>query len=402
MSAPIPAPADAAGLTTAAPFRSGRWSEDPGFGVYVHIPFCLHRCHYCDFNAYAGQGDLHGPYVDALCRSIERWQGSVRPATSVFFGGGTPSLLPARELARVLDAVRSLTGLAPGAEVTIEVNPETVDETAFEALLEAGFGRFSVGVQSLSAPVLRALGRQHPPEVALAALRAARQAGVSDLNVDLIYGSPWETPQDWQASLEGALAFGPEHLSIYALTVEEGTPLASLVAARRVPDVDEDVQADRWAYANVRLRAAGYERYEVSNHCLPGHASRHNVLYWSAGDYLGFGAGAHGHLEGRRWWNVRLPRDFIAAVSSRRSVEAGFETLSADARVGEALMLGLRLDGGVDLAGFERRFGGQGLHAREPVVSKLIGRGLLERDGGRLRLGAHATLVANEALAALL
>ena len=386
---------------TAGP-RSGRWCEDPGFGVYVHIPFCLHRCHYCDFNAYAGQQNLHRPYLQALRRSIERWQGPVRPATSVFFGGGTPSLLPARELGRVLEAIRSLTGLAPDAEVTIEVNPETVDEAAFEALLEAGFGRFSVGVQSLSAPVLRALGRQHAPEVALGALSAARRAGVDDLNVDLIFGSPWESPEQWEASLEGVLAVRPEHLSTYALTVEDGTPLAALVAAGRVPETDPDVQADRWSYAAARLHDAGYERYEVSNHCLPGRASRHNVLYWSAGDYLAFGAGAHGHLAGRRWWNLRLPRKFVAAVSAGRTEEAGCESLSSDGRVGEALMLGLRLTGGVDLEGLARRFGGEGLEARQPVIADLIGRGLLERDGARLRLREHATLVANEALSALL
>ena len=382
--------------------RSGEWMEDPGFGVYVHVPFCLHRCHYCDFNAYEGQDDLHDRYVDALVRTIERWQGPVRRATSVFFGGGTPSVLPPGQLRRVLQAVTALTGLEADAEVTIEVNPETVDQASFEAMQDAGFNRFSVGVQSLAPHVLRGLGRQHPPDVAIAALRAARAAGVADLSVDLIYGSPWETDEDLRRSLEGVLALAPQHVSAYALTVEEGTPLATLVATGRVPDVDGDVQACRYEIVTTTLKAAGYTRYEISNFGLPGRASRHNVLYWSAGDYLGFGAGAHGHAAGRRWWNVRLPRDFIAAAQSPISEEAGSESLSADESVGEALMLGLRLASGVELDGFRRRFGARSLDSRRRTIADLVARGLLERSGPHLRLTEETTLVANEALSALL
>ena len=382
--------------------RSGHWRREPGFGVYVHIPFCLHRCHYCDFNAYEGQDALHGSYVEALVRDIESWPGVTRPPTSIFFGGGTPSLLHPTQLARVLNAVTGRMGIAADAEITIEVNPETVNEATFAALLDAGFGRFSVGVQSLSDRVLEGLGRRHGPEVALRALRAARGAGVTDMNVDLIYGSPWERLEDWRATVSGVLDLAPEHISAYALTVEEGTPLARYVASGSVPDVDGDVQAERHSVAQLLLDAAGYERYEISNFALPRRASRHNVLYWSAGDYLGFGAGAHGHVAGRRWWTLRLPRTYIEAVEYGRPTEAGAETLGDDARVGEALMLGLRLTGGVDLGGLRARYGEEALASRDTTFLDLVERGLLVRDGDRVALAPGATLVANEALCALL
>jgi oxygen-independent coproporphyrinogen-3 oxidase len=381
--------------------RSGAWLEDPGFGVYVHIPFCRHRCHYCDFNTYEAQEDLHQRYVDALVGEVERSSGSDRPATSVFFGGGTPTLLPARSLARILQAVRNAVNVEAGAEITIEANPETVDEPMFEALLEAGFDRVSIGIQSLAPRVLEGLGREHSAARAVGAIRAARSAGAMDVNADLIYGSPWESSSDWRASLQGVIAEQPDHISAYALTVEEGTPLATLVRTSRIPDVDPDVQADRYEVAQELLAEAGYWRYEISNWARPGRASRHNVLYWSAGDYFGFGAGAHAHFGGRRAWTIRLPRSFASAVEEGRSTEAGSECLGPDQRAGEALMLGLRLTSGVDTAAFGRRFG-PGLASRGPALEALETGGLLERRGGWLRLSSRSTLVANEVLCRLL
>jgi oxygen-independent coproporphyrinogen-3 oxidase len=382
--------------------RSGAWVTDPGFGVYVHIPFCKHRCHYCDFNTYENQNDLHDRYVEALVAEIMRWSGNSRPATSVFFGGGTPTLLSADQLGRILEAVRVRVRLAPDAEVTIEANPETVDMPFLRDLRESGFNRISIGVQSLVPKVLLGLGRTHPPEVALAAIDAAGSAGFADINADLIYGSPWESDGDWDVSLTGILEAGVNHVSAYALTVEEGTPLATLVRTGRLADVDPDVQAERHATAEAALSAAGFERYEVSNWARPGRASCHNVLYWCAGDYLGFGAGAHAHQEGQRWWTTRLPRDFIDAVSEGRSTLDGSERLDADARAGEALMLGLRLRSGIDLEGFAARFGEAALRVRHETFHQLEAQGLLERAGGRLRLTERGTLLANDALCRLL
>ncbi|MDQ3752451.1 MAG: radical SAM family heme chaperone HemW [Actinomycetota bacterium] len=388
-------------MATQVSDRTGRWTADPGFGVYVHIPFCKHRCHYCDFNTYEGQGELHLPYVDALIADIENGDPG-RPATSIFFGGGTPTLLPAGELSRILRALAERIGVNPGAEVTVEANPETVNEAKFGALLEAGFNRVSIGIQSLAPRVLAQLGRAHSAERALEAVRAARLAGFEEVNADLIYGSPWESTSDWMASLEGVAAAGPEHISAYALTVEAGTPLHTLVASGRSSDVDPDIQAERHEIASEFLGDAGYERYEVSNWAKPGHASEHNVLYWCAGDYLGLGAGAHGHLDGRRYWNERLPRNFVALVSSKRSTEAGTELLDADTRAGEAMMLGLRLASGVQVDAFTNRYGGRWFDARAGVVSDLEAAGLLVSSDGWLRLSPGSTLVANDILCRLL
>jgi oxygen-independent coproporphyrinogen-3 oxidase len=362
----------------------------------------MHRCHYCDFNTYEGQDSVHGPYVEALIRDIERWGGAERPATSVFFGGGTPTLLETSQLRRILDAVRNRFGIAPDAEVTIEANPETVDELKFAGLLDAGFNRVSIGVQSLVPRVLVGLGRTHSPERALDAIRAARAAGIEDVNADLIYGSPWERPEDWHVSLAGVLDVEPTHISAYALTIEEGTPLATLVTTGRVPDVDPDLQAERHGIADDALVAAGFNRYEISNWARPGLASRHNVLYWSAGDYLGFGAGAHAHVGGHRWWATRLPRDFIDAVDGDATTTDGDERLDADARGGEALMLGLRLTSGIDVRSFDDRFGTKVLERRGPVIDSLQSDGLVERTGDRLRLTPNATLLANDVLCRLL
>ena len=382
--------------------RSGEWLVEPGFGVYVHIPFCRHRCHYCDFNTYEGIADLHAPYVDALEREIRELAGEMPAATSVFFGGGTPTLLPPSALARLLAAVRARVGLAPGAEVTVEANPETVDAGIFEALLLAGANRFSIGIQSLEPTVLERLGRRHSVDTATAAVRAARTAGVGDLNIDLIYGSPWETDDAWERTLGAALDLEPDHISAYSLMVEPGTPLATLVTTGREPDVDPDVQAARYDRADAVLAAAGYARYEISNWSRPGRASRHNLLYWSAGDYVGLGAGAHGHRSGRRSWVVRLPRDYIERVERGEPTEAGSESLGPKARADEAVMLGLRLASGIDRRAFRARFGVDPLGGREGAAAEMELAGALRVDDARVALEPGALFVANEILARLL
>ncbi|HVM34416.1 MAG TPA: radical SAM family heme chaperone HemW [Actinomycetota bacterium] len=380
--------------------RTGPWTPEPGFGVYVHIPFCRHRCHYCDFNTYEGLDSLHDAYVDALIDDIGRAEGDLPEATSVFFGGGTPTLLPPAALGRILGAIRARVGIAPGAEVTVEANPETVDEEGFATLLGAGFNRTSIGVQSLVPNVLVALGRTHSPDVALEAIDAARRSGFPDISADLIFGSPWETPDDWRTSLQGVIDAAPDHISAYALTVEEGTPLATLVATGRVPRIDPDIQAERYATACSLLSGAGYERYEISNWARPGRAGRHNVLYWSAGDYLGFGAGAHGHVSGRRSWRIRLPRDYVAAARAGRDTVAGAETVGAEARACETLLCGLRLISGVDVISFERRHPGY-LAGRWSVVEDLAAAGMIELSGGRLRLSNRGVLLGDDVIARL-
>jgi oxygen-independent coproporphyrinogen-3 oxidase len=322
-------------------------------GVYVHIPFCLVHCPYCDFNAHAGMDDVKAPYVEALLREI-RASADGEAVETVFFGGGTPTELSPGELARILSALRESFAVAPGAEVAIEANPESTTRATFDALLDAGFTRVSLGVQSLAPGVLTWLGRAHTPEQARTALREAGAAGFEHVNADLIFGTPGEELADWRASLEGVLGTGVDHVSTYALQVEERTPLASWVARGLRQAPDDDDQADRYEVAAELLPAAGLDRYEISNWAKPGAWSRHNLGYWTGAEYLGFGAGAHGHRNGRRSWNIASPRTYVARSPH---VEEGWELLPPTERAAEAAVVGLRLAGGLDRARFGEVWG---------------------------------------------
>ncbi|HEX9315470.1 MAG TPA: radical SAM family heme chaperone HemW [Actinomycetota bacterium] len=343
-------------------------------GIYVHIPFCLVHCPYCDFNAHAGMEDLKTPYVEALLKEI-RAAADGAAVETIFFGGGTPTELPPAELARILRAIRESFDVAPNAEVAIEANPESTTRATFGGLLAAGFTRVSLGVQSLAPHVLTWLGRAHTPQQALAALREATAAGFDHVNADLIFGTPGEDLADWRASLEGVLATGVDHVSTYALQVEERTPLKSWVdrGLRQAPDDDD--QADRYELAAGLLPAAGLVRYELSNWAKPGAWSRHNLGYWTGGDYLGFGAGAHGHRNGRRSWNLSSPRTYIARSPA---VEEGWEALPDAERAAEAAMVGLRLAGGLDRGRFAEVWGEDPVVRWRGELQEAAGLGLIE------------------------
>jgi oxygen-independent coproporphyrinogen-3 oxidase len=342
---------------------------DPGwFGVYLHVPFCLTRCHYCDFVTYTGMEGLRRPYAAALLDEAAMAVaalGPEPPVTSVFIGGGTPTLLPAGDLARVLERLRALLPFAPGAEVTVEANPETVDGAMAAGLAGAGVTRVSMGAQSFDDRVLAALGRVHDADRVAAAVATLRAAGVPALNLDLIYGGPGEDAGSWSATLEAAVALAPEHLSAYALTIEPATKFGRLVAAGRMPEPAEDDLADRYDTACAALAAAGYRHYEVSNWARDGHASRHNLTYWRRGRYLGLGAGAHEFDGSVRRWNVNGVPDYLDHVREGRRPTDGEERLDLDQARFEALALRLRTaDGltpgeaqalGIDLGGAEVR-----------------------------------------------
>jgi len=353
---PTPAPAPAAPLVDP-------WS----FGVYVHVPFCLARCHYCDFVTYTGMEGLRRPYAAALLEEAALAVAALGPeppvVTSVFVGGGTPTLLPPGDLARLLDRLRELLAFAPGAEVTVEANPETVDAAVAAGLAGAGVTRVSMGAQSFDGRVLAALGRVHDVARVEAAVATLRAAGVPALNLDLIYGGPGEDDRSWSATLEAAVALGPEHLSAYALTIEPATRFGRLVAAGRMAEPAEDDLADRYDTACAALAGAGYAHYEVSNWARPTHASRHNLTYWRRGRYLGLGAGAHEFDGTTRRWNVAGVPAYLEAVNGHRRPTEGQERLDPDQARFEALALRLRtVDGlgpdearalGVDPAGEE-------------------------------------------------
>ncbi len=351
-------------------------------GVYVHIPFCATRCDYCDFATWTDRGHLIDDYVDACVLDIQRQMSrTARPATSVFFGGGTPSLIPAAGLARILAAIER----AEDAEVTVECNPDSVDPDQLAIYRLAGVDRLSFGVQSMQPHVLAELGRTHDPAGVEQAVHWARTAGFAHINLDLIYGTPCESVDDWRRTLDGALSLEPDHVSAYALTVEPGTPLGRDIAAGGRTAPDDDDQADKYEIADDVLSAAGFEWYEISNWARPGGACRHNLLYWDQGDYLAIGAAAHGHAAGRRWWNLRTPERYLAAVGSGGSAVAGHEVLDERARLEEALMLAIRTRAGAAIP--------EG--AAETVV-RLTHEGLVEAIGDRIVLTRRGRLLASE------
>jgi oxygen-independent coproporphyrinogen-3 oxidase len=335
-----------------------------GFGVYVHVPFCARRCGYCDFATWTDRTHLADAYVDACVQDLQRHvAGGMPAATTVFVGGGTPSLLAAEQLARILDAIPR----APGAEVTVECNPDSVDDEKLARCAAAGVTRVSLGVQSLAPHVLHALDRTHDPANVARAVRAARRAGIAHLNVDLIYGTPGESLADWRATVSAAIDFDPDHVSAYALTVEPGTPLGRSVAAGDAPAPDDDDQAEKYALADDLLVAAGFAWYEISNWARPGGECRHNLGYWRGGEYVGIGCAAHGHTGGRRWWNVRTPERYVALVAAGSSPVAGSESLDAATAAEESFALALRTGTGAPVHAAARE-----------VAEDLAARGLLD------------------------
>ncbi len=326
------------------------------FGIYVHVPFCSVRCGYCDFNTYTvgepGIGEeATGAYLTAAVAELDlaaRVLGAERPhVDTVFVGGGTPTMLPAAELVRLLGGILERFGLAPGAEVTVEANPDSVSPRGLADLAEGGVTRISVGMQSAVPHVLATLERTHRPANVEAAVEWARAVGLQT-SVDLIYGTPGESMQDWQASLEAAVALGPDHVSAYALVVEEGTRLAAQVRRGEVAAPDDDDEAAKYELADAVLSAAGLHWYEVSNWARADAARcRHNEGYWRDGAWWGIGPGAHSHVGGTRWWNVKHPRTYAARLAEGVSPAAGRERLSGAQRYDEAVLLGARLRDGL-------------------------------------------------------
>ena len=321
-------------------------------GIYVHVPFCATRCGYCDFNTYTaaelgggGSRDGYAGLAGAEVRLARRVLGAAAPPVStVFFGGGTPTLLPPADLAAILGAIGSEFGLAPGAEVTTEANPESVDPRSLARLREAGFTRISLGMQSAAEHVLKVLDRSHMPGRPEQCVAWARSAGFDHVSLDLIYGTPGETADDWELSVRSAIGAGPDHVSAYALTVEEGTRLAARIRRGDLDPPDDDAMADGYLAADDLLAAAGYTWYEISNWAAgPGSACRHNLLYWSGGNWWGVGPGAHSHVGGTRWWNVRHPAAYAARITAGRSPGQAREILTPAERSTERIMLETRL-----------------------------------------------------------
>ena len=344
------------------------------FGIYCHIPFCTHRCDYCAFATWTDRRNLVDDYMNCCRRQAEELAPDMPPVTSVFFGGGTPNLVQPGLLADVLDELPLMP--TPNVEITVECNPDLVTLKQMHEYRAMGVTRISLGVQSVAAHVLEALGRRHNPQMVSDSVAAVRQADIGQLNLDLIYGSQAESLPDWQHTLAEAIDLEPDHMSVYGLTPEPGTPLGD--DPGRHPNNDD--MADKYLLADEMLVQAGYENYEVSNWARPGAQCRHNLLYWKQGCYAGIGCAAHSHRDGHRYWNLRTPERYIAAIRAGNSPVAGSEKLDTEQCQMEALQLALRTSLGVPADALPSEVE----HLVEPA------------GDGRLRLNLHGRLLANE------
>lgn len=370
--------------------------------AYTHIPFCLAKCFYCDFNSYPHMEDRFDDYAGALVREICLIKPSGCPLDSAYFGGGTPTVLSSDLLSKVLDTIREQIGFSDDIEATIEANPGTINSRSVAELRSAGFNRLSIGIQSFNDEILARIGRIHTTEHAKEAFYMGRSAGFDNISIDLMYALPGQSASDWRRTLDSALALSPEHISLYELTVEEETMFGNLrnKCLLRLPD--EDQQLEMYAIAIETLASAGYERYEISNFALPGRRSRHNMTYWRNEPYYGFGAGASGYVEGIRYTNLKDPAAYIDAVMAARSPVEISEALTGRRAMGETIMLGLRMIDGMDLDAFEARFGVGFEESYPDELAKLSERGLIEIIGRFLRLTPPGLLVANEVTAEFL
>jgi oxygen-independent coproporphyrinogen-3 oxidase len=372
-------------------------------GVYVHVPFCRVRCGYCDFNTYTatelGGGASQAAYADTAIAEVDllaRVLPGAPPVETVFFGGGTPTLLPSADLVRVLASVRERFGLTPGAEVTTEANPDSVTPESLAALREGGFTRVSFGMQSAVPSVLAVLDRTHDPARVPQAVEWARAAGFDQISLDLIYGTPGETLEDWHTSLDAALVCEPDHVSAYSLIVEEGTALARQVRSGVLPMPDEDDLADKYLLAEEVLGAAGLGWYEVSNWAREDASRcRHNELYWTSQNWLGIGPGAHAHVGGVRWWNVKHPAAYAARLTEGRSPAHARELLDDQTQLLERVLLEVRLRDGLPLDVLDA------IGTRDRVA-KVVADGLAEVADGRLVLTLRGRLLADAVVRDLL
>jgi oxygen-independent coproporphyrinogen-3 oxidase len=377
--------------------------------LYLHIPFCHTRCHYCDFNTYAGILPLREPYVRALITELELvgqlaqlTDGAPRRSRTIFFGGGTPSLLTVKQITRLLAACRKAFAIDEDAEITLEANPGTLSFEQLKGLSAAGINRLSLGSQSFDAELLQTLGRIHTPDEIVQALSNARAAGFTSINLDLMFGLPGQTMQQWKTTLDRALDLHPEHFSLYSLIIEEGTLFYTWTNEGRIIPGDEDLCADMYEYADERLQTEGYENYEISNWALPGHQSRHNLTYWQNLPYLGMGAGAHSFYGGRRFSNILDPQEYITLLKKQQRPEAESELIDRVQEMSETAFLGLRTAQGLNLPTFEERFA-------EPFT-QFVGKrlrtveeaGLLEQEHDWIRLSKRGRLLGNEVFLRLL
>ena len=368
-------------------------------GLYLHIPFCAAICNYCNFNRGLFDPELKVRYVDALGEEIHR-SADGSPADTIFFGGGTPSLLDADEVRRLIEACRASFAVSADAEVTLEANPETVTPERLRGFRRAGVTRVSLGVQSLHDAELVRLGRLHGSDRARAAVAEAREAGFTNISVDLMMWLPEQSLQDWQGSVNGAIDLAPDHVSLYLLELYPNAPLREAMLRARWTQASDDDAADMYVWAMSRLEDAGYPQYEISNVARPGRESRHNLKYWCDGAWLGFGCGAHSTRGAQRWRNVAPTRDYVERVRTGSDLAVEKHTRSWDEQLGDALFTGLRLAAGLDLDAVGERYGVDVWERFGDTLQPFVEAGHLVREEARLRLSRPGMLVANDIMTA--
>lgn len=361
----------------------------------MHIPFCVSKCHYCEFNSYPGMDNLFDDYVQALIAEISDMPGK-QPLETVYIGGGTPTILPARHLVNILAALTQRFGLTANREVTVEANPGTVDERKLAQLREAGFDRLSIGVQSFDDAYLAKVGRVHTVRQAVHAYEAARRAQFHNIGIDLIFALPGQTLEHWAGTLQRAVEMGPEHVSLYELSIEEGTQFARMCTDGDLDLPDDDAQLEMYEMAISALTAAGFEHYEVSNFARPGFRSRHNQVYWRNEPYYGLGAGATSYVDGVRARRVADPREYIARICSGRSPVEWSEQLMGRDMLAETIVQGLRMLDGVDLCRLDSDYCTDAAMHFKTQIARLVEKGLLEEVDGRIRVTHRGLLLLND------
>lgn len=364
-------------------------------GIYIHIPFCIRKCHYCSFNSVNNQQGLIEPYVSSLLKEIEVRSRNIKQykAKSIYIGGGTPTILKSSHLNMILDNCRRHFNLQDNIEITIEANPKTVDKDELLELKSAGFNRISIGIQSFNDNELKLLGRQHNSDDAISAFKAARCDNFNNIGIDLIYGIPYQKMENWEDTLGKAIKLDPEHISIYSLSIEKGTLFDKYVAEDKIFLLSDDKAADMYNTAYTRLKDAGYIPYEISNFSKPGYFSIHNHIYWNNGEYIGFGVGAYSYINKNRSWNIS---DISKYIEMNGDAIEGQEHLKAGQILAETIMVRLRTIDGIDIGGLNSMFKIDFLRQYKEKISKLMDAGLIEIADNHLKLTRKGILLLNE------
>ncbi|MDD5491593.1 MAG: radical SAM family heme chaperone HemW [bacterium] len=367
-----------------------------GVGLYLHFPFCQQKCNYCDFNSYAGMNHLLPKYLSALTQELFMYKVHVSVVDTIYIGGGTPSLLAINDITRLFDSIRRNFYVADRAEITMETNPGSCTLEKLKVIKMNGVNRLSIGLQTFNNESLKKLGRIHTVEDFISTFQYARQAGFTNINVDLIYGLPWQTGEEWQDTLAGVLEVDPEHISLYSLTIEEGTPFGQDLKAGRIKKIDEELEAEMYENAVKLLKANGYEHYEISNFAKPGKRCRHNQIYWRNEEYVGLGAGATSYMGRVRYTNVKEIPQYIEKVFGNDYATSEKEALKLNKIIGETIMLNLRLLDGFKMDDLQKRFKTNIDQLYGPTIKILSNQGLLKEEEGMVKLTDHGLMIANQ------